>query len=76
MEPETTWKEENPLYRNPRGDSNPRCCITEDSEPNTLPTELFRPHGKPFHVSTVSSNMYGKQDYVHAVLQAYATAEY
>ena len=26
-----------------RGGSNPRRCITQDSEPNTLLTELFRP---------------------------------
>ena len=26
-----------------RGGSNPGRCITQDSEPNTLPTELFRP---------------------------------
>ena len=26
-----------------RGESNPRRCIKQDSEPNTLPTELFRP---------------------------------
>ena len=28
-----------------RGGSNPRPCIKQDSEPNTLPTELFRPPG-------------------------------
>ena len=38
-----TPKEKNPLYQKLRGASNPRRCITEDSEPNTLPTELFRP---------------------------------
>ena len=27
----------------PRGGSNPQRCIKQDSEPNTLPTELFRP---------------------------------
>ena len=26
-----------------RGGSNPRRCIKQDSKPNTLPTELFRP---------------------------------
>ena len=26
-----------------RGGSNPRTCITQDCEPNTLPTELCRP---------------------------------
>ena len=26
-----------------RGGSNPQCCIKQDSKPNTLPTELFRP---------------------------------
>ena len=39
-------KGENPLYRKKNlfiGGSNPRRCITQDSEPNTLPTELFRP---------------------------------
>ena len=34
----------NPIYRRLRGGSNPRRCITHFSEPNTLPTELFRPH--------------------------------
>ena len=33
----------NPLYRRLRGGSTPRPCITQDSELNTLPTELFRP---------------------------------
>ena len=31
-----------PLYQRLRGGSNPRRCITLDSDPNTLPTELFR----------------------------------
>ena len=26
-----------------RGGLNPWCCIKQDSEPNTLPTELFQP---------------------------------
>ena len=29
-----------------QGGSNPRCCITLDSEPNTWPTALFRPQRK------------------------------
>ena len=29
----------------PRGGSNPRRCIKQDSEPDALPTELFRPLG-------------------------------
>ena len=33
----------NPLYRRRRGGSHPRRCITQNSTPNTLPTELFRP---------------------------------
>ena len=33
----------NPLYRKLGEGSNQRCCIMQDSEPNTLPTELFRP---------------------------------
>ena len=33
----------NSLYQRLRGGSNPQHCITQDSEPNTLPTELFRP---------------------------------
>ena len=33
----------NPLYRKLRRGSNPRRCITQDGEPNTLPTELFLP---------------------------------
>ena len=32
-----------PLYGRLRGGSNPQRCIKQDSEPNTLPTELFRP---------------------------------
>ena len=31
------------LYLKFKGGSNPRRCITQDTEPNTLPTELFRP---------------------------------
>ena len=27
----------------PSGGSNPRCGVRQDSESNTLPTELFRP---------------------------------
>ena len=38
-----TLREKSPLLR--RG-STPRRCITQDSEPNTLPTELFRPSNK------------------------------
>ena len=34
---------ENPLYRRLRGGSDAQRCITQDSEPDTLPTELFRP---------------------------------
>ena len=37
-------KEKNPLYRRLRGGSNPRHCTTQDSEHNTLLTELFRPN--------------------------------
>ena len=35
---------EDPLYQRFRGGWNPRRCIMQDREPNTLPTELFRPH--------------------------------
>ena len=31
------------VYRRLTGGLNPRRCNTQDSEPNTLPTELFRP---------------------------------
>ena len=31
----------NPLYQRLRGGSDPQGCITQDSKPNTLPTELF-----------------------------------
>ena len=34
---------ENPLYRKLRGGWNPQHCITQDSQPNTLLTELFQP---------------------------------
>ena len=36
-------QENNALYRRLRGESNLRCWITQDSEPNTLLTELFWP---------------------------------
>ena len=38
-----TSQEKNSLYQRFRGGSNPRHCITQDSESNTLPTELFQP---------------------------------
>ena len=41
-EPRLTPRE-NPLDRRLTGESNPRRSITQDSEPNTLPNELFRP---------------------------------
>ena len=40
MESEPMLK--NPLYRSLRGGSNPRRCVMQDSEPGTLPIELFR----------------------------------
>ena len=40
-----------PSTGRPRGRSNPRCCIMQDSEPNTLPTELFRPLGEAYLAS-------------------------
>ena len=36
-----------------REESNPRCCIKQDSEPNTLPTELFWP---PYYQTSISYN--------------------
>ena len=33
----------NLLYRRLKGGSNPRRCIMQDSGPNALPIELFRP---------------------------------
>ena len=46
-EPMLTPREKSPLPEKKkiflRGGSNPRRCITQDSEPNTLPTELLRP---------------------------------
>ena len=38
-------KGKNPLYRRLRGGSNLWHCITQDSKPNTLLTELFWPPG-------------------------------
>ena len=32
-----------PTTGRPQGGSNPGCCITQDSEPKTLTTELFLP---------------------------------
>ena len=37
------YSKKNPLYHRLRGGLNPQRCITQDSEPNTLPTELFQP---------------------------------
>ena len=42
-EPMLIPNKKNPLYRRLKEGSNPRCCVTQDSEPNTPPTELFRP---------------------------------
>ena len=41
------------LYRKLRGGSNPRRSIRQDSEPNTLPTELFRPCNSPVLTHTL-----------------------
>ena len=41
-EPMLTPREKSPLLRL-RGGWNPRRCIKQNSEPSTLPTELFRP---------------------------------
>ena len=38
----------NPLSQRLRGGSNPWRCITQDSEPNTLLTELFLPQHQVF----------------------------
>ena len=43
---------ENPLYRRLRRGLNTRRCIRQDSEPNTLPAELFRPHPSDFKTDT------------------------
>ena len=45
FEPMLTPREKSPVPQKilPRGESNPRRCIKQDREPNTLPTELFRP---------------------------------
>ena len=48
-EPMLIPTEKNPFYRRPRGGWNPRRCIRQDSEPNTLPTELFRPQPMTLH---------------------------
>ena len=44
-EPMLTPREKSPLREkfSSKGGSYPRRCIKQDSEPNTLPTELFRP---------------------------------
>ena len=53
-EPILIPREKSPLRRL-RGGSNPRRCITQNSEPNnTLPTELFRPLF-PFLLSVTQS---------------------
>ena len=38
-----------------RGGSNPWCCIKQDSEPNTLPTELFPPLTRRWIAATIST---------------------
>ena len=42
-----------PLYGKLRGGSNPRRYTTQDSELNTLLTELFRPHNVGHNVQRV-----------------------
>ena len=34
------YKGKNPLHRSVKGGSYLQCCVRQDSEPNTLPTEL------------------------------------
>ena len=46
---------EESVYQRLRGGWNPRRCITQDSQPNTLPTELFRPSNLSFRILTYSS---------------------
>ena len=43
-------KGKNPLYWRVRKGSKPLRCITQDSEPNTLPTELPHPQGSNYAV--------------------------
>ena len=56
-EPILTPRKKNPLYRRLRGESNPRRYITQDSEPNALPTELFRPRSEGIRQVTASVNL-------------------
>ena len=55
-EPMLTPREKT-LYRTLRGGSNPRHCTTQDSELNTLPTELFRPRNVESDVNIVKCIM-------------------
>ena len=48
----------NPFYQRLRRESNPRHCITQDSEPSTLLTELFRSMGKSDLDSAIHSLSY------------------
>ena len=48
----------------------PWCCITQDSEPNTLPSELFRPctkstlhYRKPGKVTSLALNFHPKSEF-------------
>ena len=46
-------KGKNPLYQRLRGTSNPQNCITQDSESNTLLTELSWPYVVlVYHIAT------------------------
>ena len=54
-EPMLTPREKNLLYRRLRGGWNPQHCIRQDSEFNTLPTELFRPTPPPLDVDFLAS---------------------
>ena len=54
------YKEKIPFYRRLRGGSSPRRSITEDSELNTLPTELFRPP-RPSYLSRLPGGRCGQQ---------------
>ena len=52
------------LYRKFRGGSNPQHCIMQDSDPNTLPTELFQ---SPIHASNFQ-NVIACDELWHGVL--------
>ena len=59
-----TPREKSPLPKKFRGGSNLRCCIMQDSEPNTLLTQLFWPHDVYLNVlGSTDKSIYDKNEH-------------